>query len=272
MREIACDESGYEGEKLIDTTTPLFAHSSIALDADPAAALVAELRARVRSPATAYRSGHLLRGKSRGALEWFLAPDGPIAGRGRVFLVDKTQLVVTRLAELFGLDPARVDRSPYVLAAANDLLRAKDTPGVVDEFFRVSGLAEGRERAELFRSWLLADPAVNTVLDPLVPALVEATRHWGRVTVLHDRQVMLPARRVEMIRERSGGRLAGIRFLDVASHPQIQVADMLAGTVRQIAERELAGTGDPALTALARPFVHPNSLLNSISLLEGTRR
>jgi hypothetical protein len=272
VREISCDESGYEGEKLIDTTTPLFAHSSVAMDAPAAAALVAELRARVRSPVRAYRSGHLLRGKSRGVLEWFLAPDGPMAGRGAVFLVDKTHLVVTRLAELFGLDPAAVDRRPYVLAAANDLLRAKDTPGVVDEFFRVSGLTAGRERAELFRSWLLADPAVNTVLDPLMPALVEATRHWGPATVLHDRQTMLPARRVERIRELSGGRLAGIRFSDVDSHPQIQVADMLAGTVRQIAERELAGDGDPVLTALARPFILPRSLLERTSLLADTRR
>ena len=31
MREITCDESGYEGEKLVDTTTQVFAHSSVFL-------------------------------------------------------------------------------------------------------------------------------------------------------------------------------------------------------------------------------------------------
>ena len=31
MREIHCDESGYEGEKLIDSTKPLFAHASVLL-------------------------------------------------------------------------------------------------------------------------------------------------------------------------------------------------------------------------------------------------
>ena len=266
MREITCDESGYEGEKLIDTTTALFAHSSVVLDAESAAGLVAELRARVRSPASAYRSGHLLRDKHRRTLEWFLSPDGPISGRGSVFLLDKAFFVITRLADLLG-GTDRVDRSPYVLAAANDVLRATEVPGVVDEFFRVSGLTAGRERVELFRAWLRADPAVNTVLDPLVPALVAAVARWGPVTVVHDRQIMLPARRIAWIRELTGGRLAGVRFADVESHPQIQVADMLAGTVRHIAERELAGRGDPVLTALARPFVDPTSVLERPRLL-----
>jgi hypothetical protein len=260
MREIACDESGYEGEKLVDTTTLVFAHSSVSLAADAAAGLVAELRARIRSPATQYKSGHLLREKNRGALEWFLGPASPVRGHGRVFLVDKAHHLVTELAGLLGLDADRLDRSPYLLAAANDLLRVKDRPGVVDEFFRVSGLTDGRARAELFRAWLREDPLVNSVLDPLVPALVAAVRHWGPVTVLHDRQVMLPARRIERIRELSEGRLAGIRFLDAESHPQIQVADMLAGTVRHIAELELTGRGDPVLTDLAGRYLDPDSI------------
>ena len=31
--EIVCDESGYEGEKLIDTTTDLFAHAGVRVGA-----------------------------------------------------------------------------------------------------------------------------------------------------------------------------------------------------------------------------------------------
>ena len=260
MREITCDESGYEGEKLVDTTTQVFAHSSVSLGAEEAAGLVAELRGRVGSPATQYKSGHLLRGKSRAALEWFLGPAGPAHGHGRVFLVDKAHHLIRELTGLLGLDPDRLDRTPDVLAAANDLLRVKDRPGVVDEFFRVSGITTGRARAELFRAWLREDPAVNSVLDPLVPALVAAVRHWGPVTVLHDRQIMLPARRIERIRELSEGRLAAIRFRDAESHPQIQVADMLAGTVRHIAELELTGRGDPVLTGLAGPYLDPASI------------
>jgi hypothetical protein len=104
---------------------------------------------------------------------------------------------------------------------------------------------------------------VNTVLDPLVPALVAAVDRWGPVRVLHDRQIMLPERRIARIRELCDGRLIGVQFVDAESHPQIQVADILAGTVRYVASRELAGHGDPVLTALARPYVHAGSILLS---------
>ena len=256
--EINCDESGYEGEKLIDTTTPFFAHASLEMTVADAAGLLRELRRRIRSPATQYKSGHLLREKNRSALEWFLGPESPVYGHGSVFLIDKAYHVVTQLADLLDLDPAGIDRSPYFLAAANDLLRAKDRPGVVDEFFRVSGYTEGRERAELFRVWLREDPVVNSVLDPLVPALVAAVRHWGPVTVVHDRQIMLPARRIERIRELCEGRLAGVRFADAESHPPIQIADILAGTVRHIAEHR-----DPVLTELIGSYVDQTSILVS---------
>jgi hypothetical protein len=260
VQDIYCDESGYEGEKLIDTTKPVFAHSSLSLDAEVAAALLGELRARIKSPATQYKSGHLLRDKSRPTLEWFLGPQSPVYGHGNVFLIDKAHFVATRLAELLGPAAGRLDRTPYVLAAANDLLRVKDRPGVVDEFFRVSGLSEGRERAELFRAWLLEDPVVNSVLDPLVPAIVAAVDHWGPVTVLHDRQTQLPERRIRLLEELCGGRLGGMRFLDAESYPQIQIADILAGTVRHVADLELAGRGDPVLSALAGPYVDPSSI------------
>ena len=60
-----------------------------------------------------------------------------------------------------------------------------------------------------------------------------------------------------------------MRFLDAYS-PRIQVADILAGTVRLIAERELTGRGEPDLTALARPFVDSTSVWDEPRLLVGT--
>jgi hypothetical protein len=260
VREIACDESGYEGEKLVDTTTDVFAHAGVHLDTVTAGAVLHELRRRIRSEATQYKAGHLLRQKHRATLEWFLGPQSPVYGHGHVFLIDKAYHVVTKLAELLDRDPDTLDRSPYFLAAANDVLRVKDTPGVVDEFFRVSGFTEGRERIELFRLWLRSDPEVNSVLDPLVPALVAAADRWGPVTVVHDRQIMLPARRIGRIRELSGGRLADVRFGGAEEHPQIQLADILAGTVRHIASEELRGRGDPGLTALAKPYLGAGSI------------
>ncbi|WP_306210791.1 hypothetical protein [Actinoplanes sp. RD1] len=250
MDEIWCDESGYEGEKLIDSTTPAFAHAAVQLDEAVAAELLLELRARIRSPASAYRASHLLREKNRAVLRWFLS-SSPIAGHGTVFVLDKTEWVVGRLATLLDLDPERTERSPYVLAAANDMLRGKDRPGVVDEFFRVSGLSEGRERAELFRSWLLADPVLNSVLDPLIPALEAAAKRWGPVTVVHDRQIMLPPRRIDQLRELTGGLITGVRLLPLEEHPRIQLADMLAGTVRWLVEHP----DDAGLRALADPYL-----------------
>jgi Protein of unknown function (DUF3800) len=272
VREIACDESGYEGEKFIDSTKPLFAHASVLIDADAAARCLAELRRRVGSPAVQYKAGHLLRAKNRPALEWFLGPRSGMPGQGYVYLIDKVYFVVRTVAHLFDLDadelhrsgPARFgpDRWPLFLAAANDLLRSKDRDGVVDEFFRITAgrLPAGRMRAELFRAWLREDPIGNSVLDPLVPAIVAAVRHWGPVRVAHDRQTQLPAPRLVRLQELCGDRLIGLRFVDAVSDPRIQLADMLAGTVRAIAADDWDGRGDPVLADLARPYIAPSSV------------
>ena len=235
MLEIACDESGYEGEKLIGSTTRLFAHASVAVP--DAAGVLAELRLRIRSPATQYKATHLMREKNRAVLRWFLGPDGPVHGRGHVFLLDKRAFLREALATHVG-----VTVPDEQLAAANDLLRVKDRPDV--NF--LTGAA--RDRAAAFREWLLADPIGRSVLDPLVPAIVAAVAHWGPVTIAHDRQTQLPPRRLEVLRERCP--LRGMRFLDAESHPQIQVADILAGTVRRITE-----DGDAGLRALLPPFL-----------------
>jgi hypothetical protein len=272
VHEIACDESGYEGERFIDTTKDLFAHGSVLIDAEAAAGCLAELRRRVKSPATQYKAGHLLREKSRPALEWFLGADSGMPGHGSVYLIDKAYFVVRTVAHLFGLDgeelyrygPSRFgpDRWPVFLAAANDLLRVKDQDGVVEEFFRVTAgrFAAGRERAELFRAWLREDPVRNSVLDPLVPAIVAAVHHWGPVAVVHDRQTQLPAPRLARLRELCGDRLAGVRFVDAESDPRIQLADMLAGTVRAIASAERYGRADPVLADLAHTYIAASSI------------
>lgn len=227
MQEIACDESGYEGEKLIGSTTRYFAHASIRLSGAEAAPVLAELRARIRSPATQYKATHLLREKHRPVLTWFLGATGPIHGHGHVFLLDKAAFVRSQFARIFGFDPAD-------LALANAVLRARGT--------------DAPRWAAPFREWLLADPIGRSVLDPLVPAIVAAVEHWGPADVAHDRQTQLPPRRVEVLRERCA--LGGLRFLDAESHPRIQIADILAGTVRRITE-----DGESALSDLLPPFL-----------------
>lgn len=232
MREIACDESGYEGEKLIGSTTRLFAHASVRVR-DPAGVL-AELRDRIKSPATQYKATHLLRPQHRATLRWFLGPDGPVAGYGHVFLLDKAAFVRSAAAEHLGVG-IRDDQ----LEMANAALRIRYSD--ISEIFYA-------DRVRFFRQWLSEDPIGRSVLDPLVPAIIAAVDHWGPVTIAHDRQTQLPPRRIEVIRSRCA--LEGIRFVDAESHPEIQIADMLAGTVRWITE-----DGDPSLLGLLAPYL-----------------
>ncbi len=97
--EIACDESGYEGEKLIGGVTDVFAHAAVALDKETSAACVAELRERIRSPATEYKANHVLRSKHRPVLLWLLGPKGPLLGQAQVQLVDKAYFLASQLTE-----------------------------------------------------------------------------------------------------------------------------------------------------------------------------
>jgi hypothetical protein len=99
-REVACDESGSEGEKLVGGNTDVFAHASVRVSAESAADCVQELRARIRSPALEYKANHLLREKNRSALVWLLGPSGPIHATARVYLTDKTFFLISKVIEL----------------------------------------------------------------------------------------------------------------------------------------------------------------------------
>jgi len=161
--EVACDESGYEGEKLVDGSTTSFAHASVDLAPEAAAECVRELRRRIRSPATEYKANHLMRSKHRDVLVWLLGPSGPLVGHGRVCLIDKTRYLLESLVDLLVHNVVRpldrrvvrddatrsmarvlLDGGPAVpewtrfLTAANELMRVKErpeAPSVVSEFF-----------------------------------------------------------------------------------------------------------------------------------------
>jgi hypothetical protein len=98
--EIACDESGAEGDHLIGGETTVFAYASVRLDTATAVDCVREVRDRIGSPALEYKANHLLRGKSRPVLRWLLGPSGPVHGRAHVHLTDKTFYLVTKIVEL----------------------------------------------------------------------------------------------------------------------------------------------------------------------------
>ncbi|GAB2871842.1 hypothetical protein GCM10027074_44370 [Streptomyces deserti] len=247
--EVACDESGSDGENLTGGNTDVFAHASVRLPVASAAASVREVRDRIRSPAEEYKANHLLREKHRAVLEWLLAPDGPIHGHAHVHLVEKSFFVVDRVvALLLGDEPAqavglfRAGRRTFgaeawagFLAAANQLLRVRndgepDAPadaffGTVDALRRAHArtaaaatlgrLAAGRSRADAYRTGILAGPTLVPVLNPLLPAIIRTAAHWsagGRpVLLVHDRQNMLTPERIAWIEEtaRSGGIVLG---------------------------------------------------------------
>lgn len=102
--EVACDESGAEGEKLIDAITDVFAHASVRLNAELAADCIEEIRHRIRSPAREYKSNHLLREKSRPVLEWLLGSSGPIHGNAHMHLTDKKFFLICKLIDLLAAD------------------------------------------------------------------------------------------------------------------------------------------------------------------------
>ncbi|HEY2947871.1 MAG TPA: hypothetical protein VGJ53_05650 [Micromonosporaceae bacterium] len=239
--EIACDESGYEGEKLIGATTDVFAHGSVRMDAESAARCMAELRMRIRSPATEYKATHVLREKHRSVLRWLLRPSGPLQGNAHVYLVDKAFFVLGKLTDLLVDEDERArstvvlyregrrafDRDQWeaFLASSNNLMRGTDRFDVrspVDSFFgmvdalRLAGaggrvdailrsLSGARQRADSFRTRLLNQPTAMPVLDPLIPAIVRAVVFWGegrrRVFIVHDQQKTLSVRRIAQLEE-----------------------------------------------------------------------
>ncbi|MFI6326027.1 DUF3800 domain-containing protein [Nonomuraea sp. NPDC050556] len=247
MVEIACDESGSEGDKLIGGNTAVFAHASVVLSVEVAAACVQEARDRIRSPATEYKANHLLREKHRAVLVWLLSPDGPISGHARVYLVDKAYFAASRMLDLLGSDE---DRARFHTEGMRD-------PGWTEFLGAFNDLVRGRGSMEEVGG-LRRQDVEGASLDPLVQAISRAVEAWGARSVVHDQtNALTPSRMAELV-ERHG--LTGFRQVDSQSDARIQVADFLAGTARKIAEEDLHGRGDPELTQLLRPFVDPCSV------------
>ncbi len=297
--EIACDESGSEGEKLIGGTTDVFAHASLDVDHDVAVACIDEVRVRARSPAEELKASVVLREQNRAVLEHLLGPEGPFDGNAHVHLTDKELHLVGKLVELLGggaaSDVALLHHQATavvgetwtgLLAAFNDLMRARtveDARSCADTFFgaaelvarsadgttvgaTVAGLAAARPRDDAALMHLVDKSRGVTVLDPLVPALAAAVRHWaadGRaVSVVHDEHRALREAGLGHLRRLSGvdGALAGIRFVDSRDDPRVQLVDFLAGAARRIASDARNGRPDPVLCDLLRPYVDAASV------------
>ncbi len=255
--EIACDESGYEGEHLIGGVTAVFVHAGTDLDVATADECVAQLRRRIRSPAQEYKANHLLRAKHRDALEWLL---DRMTGRATVHLVDKAFLAATVLD---GIVPQRRPASDELLLAVETVLRARDAAELAVSGEKLRGLDPDTADAVVERRAAeLHTPPAFPPLDPLPAAIGATVDLWsaaGPVTLVHDRQTTLSDERIAALR-RAHPALAGITLVPSRSDARVQVADFLAGVAYRITAHALAGHGDPALLELLRPYVDPASL------------
>ena len=102
--EIACDESGFSGTNLLDAATPVFTHASVDLHVDEAAELIHALGSGFRWSLSELKSGQLLRGPHAAeVLEWLLTE---LSGRAHVHVVDKEYFLVTRIVDLFLVEPS----------------------------------------------------------------------------------------------------------------------------------------------------------------------
>jgi len=213
--EIACDESGSEGEKLVGGVTAVFAHAGVRMSLDEASACVGSLRQMIKSPAVEYKANHLLRQKNRWVLLWFLGPAGPLAGKARVQLVDKRRFLAARVRAEFGSVTGPLE-------LYNDLLRARGPRGT---------------------------------LDPLFPAILRTVAQWdGPVSIVHDQQLSLTDGRIRQLKQLAP-RLESLTLVNSQYDARVQVADFVAGIARRVAEEELNGRPDHEVIGLLRPFV-----------------
>jgi hypothetical protein len=296
LLEVACDESGSEGEKLVRGSTDTFAHASVDVTTSAASATIERVRIEARSPATEVKASVVLRPQNRRLLEWLLGDDGPLLGRAHVHLTDKALHLTSRMTALLGGEPASVPdvtrRSEELHRAAVRRLGRQGWETVLADFndvVRARSLDEAAESAQALRRGLddVADLAPDLaagvpdgpeallalvargrgVLDPIVPALAEVLRHWGAVGrplwVVHDVQATLTDAAIRTaVGSRADGSseaLEGISFVDSQDDPRVQLADFLAGASRRIASQMLAGQADPGLVDLIAPYVSPRS-------------
>ncbi|WP_245899270.1 hypothetical protein [Nonomuraea indica] len=273
----------------------MFAHAGVHLSRAAAAGCIDHVRARAPSPTVEYKSGIIRRGKHREALKWMLGPAGPLLGHAHVLLIDKALFAAGRLAGLLAAGPELAgflhregprtfgqERWNAFLAAFTGVLRGRNgrvpatDAGPAFDVLAALCLAAppGRLRdvlGELRRTrtdveaLLHGDrPPALPSLDPLIPAIAGAVAHWGAggvpVSIVHDRQTLLTDERIALLKALLGPSLAGLRLVDSRTDTRIQVADLLAGAARKIAEDELLGHGDPELTALLHPYVTPASI------------
>ncbi|MFJ3472175.1 DUF3800 domain-containing protein [Microbacterium maritypicum] len=334
--EIACDESGNDGENLFGGTTTVFAHGSTSISKGEAENLVAELYRRMRSQSTELKSKAFLKPQHIATARWLLT-EPSVKAESLVHLTEKRFFLSTKLFDstveehmhnqgddIYETDQAVFAAMLLYALASRQLGTAWDA--ALESFNRLLRITEENEIAphltalrkqlrDLGRrcSGTLHDligmvhdstrflPALARqqagldgaeklrTLDPVICAIGQTAHSWSERTgreilIVHDvAKVLTPTMientkyhldRPELITpslEGAGVIVTDVRQVDSRDDARVQLADLLAGTGRVVAQQALLGVEHPLLEAV-RPIIDPMSVWGDIraqALLSG---
>lgn len=155
-----------------------------------------------------------------------------------------------------------------------DRVRLKSRRRVVSEVLALVWAA--RLHAQEFQRELVGSARMPPALDPLFAAIPQTARSWHgqlkcSIQLVHDVQSSLTPPRVEAMlaalrrptpefaRFAAGIPVLGLEQVDSRSDPRVQVADLVAGVARVVAENVLLGKPETR-AELLQPFVDLHSL------------
>lgn len=319
--EVACDESGNDGENLFGGNATVFAHGSVAIASEEAESLMAELRHRTKARTVELKSRDLLKPKNLDSAQWLLRHSA-VADHSLVNLTEKRYFLTCKLfdstveeqmyaggfdiyaedqalmAAMFLYTRARVELGgawDETLETFNRLLRSSDDveirghlttlraqlvgvgeqcSGLLNEFIGMIWGGTGhlldlaRQQAGLNESEKLR------TLDPVLSAIGQTARFWGErsgrdVIVIHDEAKVLTPETIDNLRYHlarpdlispsfadGGVVVRAIHQVDSKTDARVQLADLLAGVGRAVAEQALRGEGHPLRRDL-QPVIDP---------------
>jgi hypothetical protein len=97
--EVACDESGNEGENLTQAGSRVFVHAGVIIAKEDADELMSRLRFDLDSPAAEIKSKQLLRPANHDVLESFLS-EPRLVGKVNIHLTDKRYFAIGKIVDL----------------------------------------------------------------------------------------------------------------------------------------------------------------------------
>jgi len=215
ITQIACDESGSEGENLTNSQHSIFVHASVNLTVAEASAFMRELRGAVKSNAAELKSSTVLKEHHRPALLNAIGQSSVLTGRANIYLADKSFFVAGKMIDLLveeeahdhGIDLVTggevrhlavvlYDRAPTalgeenwrsLLASFNDLIRAYKRAGSVQPSASVFIAELDRVRR------LGSDSLVHDVLEMIWRAKGQAAQYeLPPSTSLRNMEPMVP--------------------------------------------------------------------------------